>query len=81
MTIQVFWDMMQCWFVNSDILEEHLLLLQGLDWTAPDRSDYLTMILNHSTSQVTLFVTSQSEHLFLEGKQIHCFVYFMKNTE
>jgi hypothetical protein len=83
MTIQVMWVMMQCRFVNtvvSDSLEEHVLHLPGLDWTAPDRSHYLTMILKHSTSQVTLSVVSQSEHLCLEGKHIHCFMHFMKNT-
>jgi len=42
--------------VVSDVLEEHLLHLQGLNCTAANRSDCPTMILNHSTSQVPLLL-------------------------
>lgn len=68
--------------VGSDVLEEHLLHLQGLNWTAANRSDCPTMILNHSTSQVTLLLMWQSEHLCFEGKQIYlCILWKLKNEK
>ena len=68
--------------VVSDVLEEWLLHLQGLNWTAADRSDCPTMILNHSTSQVTLLLMWQSEHLCFEGKQIClCILWKIQNEK
>jgi hypothetical protein len=67
--------------VVSDVLEERLLHLQGLNWTAADRSDYPTMIWNHCTSQVTLLLMWQSEHLCFEGKIYLCILWKIQNTE